>query len=431
MNVLKILIKILAVIGTVWTVLRAYKALLLIGGFFKTRKFPKADKNYTYGICVSARNEANVIKNLLESINNQDYEKKKLKVFLIAHNCTDNTADIVREYTSSLGENGVETHVFEYSNPDEKTKGFALKHLFEKIKEDFGIECCDGYLIFDADNVLNSNYMTKMNDAFASGKKVVTSFRNSKNFFQNWISFQYGVHWMRTCLIENRAKSYMSKFSCRIQGTGFLFANEIVKDGWNYTSLTEDRAFCTDLVVKNYEISYCDEAIFYDEQPYKLKVALRQRLRWSKGHLQSAVENEPKLIRNMLKFDKNFVRSYDCFFLNFPGTVESVCRKILTWTFQIIIGILASNAFGVVAGILIGILTGWLKSFGTDALGAIYTLIFYRKRIKGFKFWKCVGGLLLFGTFSLIGKFTTYIALFKKVDWKPIPHDQVVDVDKL
>ena len=423
------LIKILSVIGTIWSVLQAYKVVLVVGGFFKTKKFAPTDKRFKYGICVAARNEENVIKNLLDSIYNQDYPLEYLKVFVVAHNCTDKTAEIVREYSKT--HSGLEVNVYEHNNSNEKTKGFALKHLFNKIKEEHTIEYCDGYLIFDADNVLNQDYMSRMNEAFASGKKVVTSFRNSKNFFQNWISFQYGVHWMRTCLMENRAKSYMHKFSCRIQGTGFLFANEIVKDGWNYTSLTEDRALCTDLVVKNYEISYCDDAIFFDEQPYKLKVALRQRLRWSKGHLQSAVENEPKLLKNMSKFNKNFLRSYDCFFLNFPFAIESVCRKILTWTCQIIIAIIAGKALGVVGGILVGILVGWIKTLGTSALGGIYTLIYYRKRIKDFHLGHCILGLMLYGTFNLIGRFTMYVALFKKVDWKPIPHDRVMDIKKL
>ena len=424
-----IAIKILTIIGTFWTVLRAYKFILIVGGFFKSKKFPPTDKRFTYGICVAARNEENVIKNLLESINNQDYPLDKIKVFICAHNCTDKTAEIARQYSHEQG--GAEICVYEHNNSNEKTKGFALKHLFEKIKQDYSIECCDGYFIFDADNVLNQDYLTRMNEAFASGKKVVTSFRNSKNFFQNWISFQYGVHWMKTCLFENRAKSWMTKFSCRIQGTGFLFANEIVKDGWKYTSLTEDRAFCTDLVVQNYEISYCDDAIFYDEQPYTLKVALRQRLRWSKGHLQSSIENEPKLLKNMSKVNKDFIRSYDCFFLNFPSNIESIFRKIIKWIFQIIMGIMAGNALGVVWGIVIGVLSGWISTMGSGIIEALYTLIFYRKRIKGFKFWQFLTGTLMYGTFSLIGRFSMYVALFKKVEWKPIPHDRVIDVKKL
>ena len=62
-----------------------------------------------------------------------------------------------------------------------------------------------------------------------------------------------------------------------------MFSNEIVKDGWKYTSLTEDRSLTADCVVEGYEISYNNDAVFYDEQPTDLKVALRQRLRWSEA----------------------------------------------------------------------------------------------------------------------------------------------------
>ena len=429
MKVLEILIKILSIVGLVWTVLQVHRVVIAVGGFFKTKKFAQTDKRFTYGICIAARNEQNVITNLLDSIHNQDYPLEFLKVFVIAHNCTDKTAEIVREYAKTHKE--LEIIVYEHNNPNERTKGFALKQLFNEIKEERTIECCDGYLIFDADNVLNQDYMSRMNEAFASGKKVITSFRNSKNFFQNWVSFQYGIVWMITCLMENRGKSWMNRFSCRIQGTGFLFANEIVKDGWNYTSLTEDRALCTDLVIKNYEISYCDQAIFFDEQPHKLKVAWRQRLRWSKGHLQAAFENEPKLIKNMIKCNKNFLRNYDCFFLNFPRVVESICRKIIIWGIQIAIGIMIGKALGAVWGVVLSILIGWLMLFAICILGGAFTLIYYRKRIKDFHLGHCILGLMMYGSFYLIGRFTTYIALFKKIDWKPIPHDRVMDIKKL
>ena len=54
------------------------------------------------------------------------------------------------------------------------------------------------------------------------GNKIIVSFRNSKNMNQNWISFGYAMHWIRTCLTVNRAKGVL-KQACRIQGTGFLF----------------------------------------------------------------------------------------------------------------------------------------------------------------------------------------------------------------
>lgn len=423
---MEIAIELLTIIGSVISVLTVYKILLGVIGFFGTKKFKPTDNKHTYGICVAARNEEKVIKNFLDSIAESDYPLEKITVFILAHNCTDNTAQVAREYPTDK----LNVVVYEYSNSQEKTKGFALKHLFERIEEDFGRESFEGYYIFDADNVVAQNYLTKMNEAFDAGNKIITSFRNSKNVNQNWISFSYAMHWMRTCLTENRGKSLL-KLACRVQGTGFLFANELVKNGWIYTSLTEDRSFCTDAVVQNYDITFCDEALFYDEQPYKLKIALRQRLRWAKGHLLSSVENCPKLIANMANPNKNFFRSYDYFFLNFPKHIESVFRKIVIFILKIIVAVIACSTLGFFKGVLItyltGILTKWLRGIAVE----IFVLIRYRKRVEKGNFFKRIYHIIMFPFFDIIGKWSTYFALFKKVEWKPIPHNTVMDIDKL
>ena len=52
-------------------------------------------------------------------------------------------------------------------------------------------------------------------------------------------------------------------------------------------------------MAQGYKISYQDAAEFYDEQPTNLKVALRQRTRWSKGHLMAFVETGPYLLLNI------------------------------------------------------------------------------------------------------------------------------------
>ncbi len=428
MDYLHLAVKILGAIGSVWSVLFAYRAIFFLVGVFKTRTFPETERKHRYAIVIPARNEAAVIENLLDSIANQDYPLDKLTVFVMANNCTDDTAARARAHSYE----GLSIAVYERTKEDERTKGFALQYLFEKIDEDYGIEHFDGYFIFDADNVMAKNYITKMNEAFDAGNKIVTSFRSSKNIHQNHIAFSYAMHWMRTCLTENRGKSVL-KQACRVQGTGFLFAAELVKDGWHYTSLTEDRSFCSDAVVKNYRISYCDEAIFYDEQPYRLKVALRQRIRWAKGHLQSAVENCPKLLKNMVSFRKSFTIAYDCFFLNFPRHIESVIRKLLTFSLKIAITLLAADSFGWLVASLIAFAVDlgifWLKKIAT----ALLVLFKYRKRITSQKGhpWRYLWHMLLFPFFDIIGKWAMYLALFQKVEWKPIPHDRVMDVSKL
>ena len=269
------------------------KPYMLIG-LFATRKFKPAKKQHKYAVLIPARNEEPVIANLINSIRKQDYPQELITIFVVADNCTDNTAKVAREKGAIC---------YEHFNPEERTKGFALKYLFEQIQRDYGIESFEGYFIFDSDNLLKKDYISRMNDSFDAGEKIITSYRSTKNWTESWIASTYAIHWLRSIRYRHRARSLLH-LATNIQGTGFLFSNEIVKDGWKYTSLTEDRALTADCVVEGYEISYNDDAIFYDEQPVSLKVALRQRLRWSKGHLQAFAESGWGLFKNIF-IDKN------------------------------------------------------------------------------------------------------------------------------
>lgn len=426
MEALEIILTVLSTIGTVWSVLKWYKKLYYIGIFYK-KKYKPTENKHCYGICIPAHDEEKVIRNLLDSIENQDYPKDKLTIYVVADNSHDKTAEIAREFAKT---SQIKTLVYEHNNPAEKTKGYALRYLFDQMEIDGEKEGKEGYFIFDADNVLAPDYITRMNEAFDEGHDAVTSFRNSKNIDQNWISFSYATHWMRTCLSEHRGKNILG-LSCRIQGTGFVFKEKFVRDGWNYTSLTEDRAFCTDIVVQGGRVVYCEDARFYDEQPYKLKIAWRQRVRWAKGHLQSSVENCPKLFVNVFKFNRNSLRSYDIFFLNFPSAIESICRKLLSWTIRIIIGILVANAWGVVVGILVSILTGYLNHWIKKMIEATFVYCYYHKYMPKINVFKLFFYIFMFPFFDKIGAWATYVALFKKVEWKSIPHDFTVDVNKL
>ena len=62
----------------------------------------KEKKNYTpskkFAMIVAAHNEEVVIGRLIESMKNQDYPKELFDIFIIADNCTDNTANVAREH---------------------------------------------------------------------------------------------------------------------------------------------------------------------------------------------------------------------------------------------------------------------------------------------------------------------------------------------
>jgi cellulose synthase/poly-beta-1,6-N-acetylglucosamine synthase-like glycosyltransferase len=147
---------------------------------------------------IAARTEKYVIGNLLDSINKQDYPKDLVTIFVVADNCTDNTAEIARSKGAIC---------YERFDNEHKTKGFALQYLCEKIEENYGRMNYEGYFIFDADNLLNLDYIKRMNEAFDAGEKIITSYRNTKNFDENWIASTYGLHWIRSIRMNHRARS--------------------------------------------------------------------------------------------------------------------------------------------------------------------------------------------------------------------------------
>ncbi len=466
------------IIATVISIITFHKTIYFFVGLFFTRKFKPAKKQHKYGIVVAARNEEKVIGNLIDSINKQDYPKELLTIFVVADNCTDDTAKIARSKGAIC---------YEREDTEHRTKGYALEFLFKHIDEDYGIDSFEGFFLFDADNLLKSNYITKMNDAFDSGEKIIISYRNSKNFDENWVASTYALHWIRSARTNHRARSVLH-LATNIQGTGFLFANEIVRNGWHYTSLTEDRALTADAVAQGYEITYQDEAVFYDEQPVSLKVALRQRLRWSKGHLQAFAESGPYLFINIFmgkryiktnwnKTDKKekgwkrFVESIRHRFASFDTLVQltplsfiNLCRWLL-----VVVFIHSANAYlkgiknlhlfggsvwlakilrhindltinmsgGTKAFFIMFIIMIWARilyrigSYFVNTWLALYLFITDRKRIKKMSIWKKILYIFTWPTFDIIGRYTTYIALFKKVEWKPIPHESKITIDDL
>ena len=399
-----------------------YRDLYKVTGLFCTRKFEKTENYHKYACLISARNEESVIGNLIDSIRANDYPQELVTIFVVADNCTDNTAKIAREKGAICYERFDDVH---------KTKGFALQFLINNIKNDFGsVDAFDGYFIFDADNLLEIDYISRMNESFDAGERVITSYRASKNFSDNWISASYALHWLRTIRNENRARSIF-RLATRIQGTGYLVGSEVIPDGWNFTTLTEDRELSAAAVIRGYRISYNHDAIFYDEQPVDLKIALRQRLRWAKGHIQALVKLGGKLFLNIFKFDKMSFISFDMLTVVWPRSLETIFRKVVTFVLKMLIFVMTGAALGSYLGLVYDTIYWVAYSYGTNILMAIYLFIIEHKRIPKMSIYKKAWFCLTFPIFDIIGKWVILIALFMKVEWKPIPHTIATKIEEL
>ena len=101
-----------------------YRGLFAVIGLFRTKKFAPARALHRYAVVIAARNEEAVIGNLLSSIEKQDYPHEKMTVFVVADNCTDKTAAAARAHGAIC---------YERTDPERRTKGYALRYLFEQI----------------------------------------------------------------------------------------------------------------------------------------------------------------------------------------------------------------------------------------------------------------------------------------------------------
>ena len=296
-----------------------YQVVFAVARLLKKRRRFTAQKLCRYAVLIAARNESAVIAQLLESIRGQNYPQDLVHIYVVADNCTDNTAQIA----AACG-----ARVFQRQNKLQVGKGFALRFLLQKIQEEYPQERYDGYFVFDADNLLDPRYITEMNKVFSSGNRVVTSYRNTKNYGDNWITAGYGLWFLRESEYLNRPRDYLGT-SCAVSGTGFLFAHSLLEElgGWDYFLLTEDLEFTADLVCRGEKIAYCHDAVIYDEQPSSFAQSIRQRSRWQRGYLQVVAKHGGNMVKTML-CDGSFA-CFDMLMCTIPAVVLSVISLLL------------------------------------------------------------------------------------------------------
>lgn len=287
------------IIATVFFVCYSYQFAYILVPYLKKEKPHKPAELHRYAVLISARNEELVIGNLLDSISAQDYPSSLVRVFVVADNCTDKTAKVARAHGAI---------VYERFNDKLVGKGYALEYLLDRIGEEYG-DVFDAYMVFDADNLLSEDYISRMNETFSDGYRIITSYRNSKNYGDNWISAGYALWFLREAKYLNNAR-YLLGTSCAVSGTGFLFSREILKScgGWPFHLLVEDIEFTIHNIVSGEKVGYCPRAVLYDEQPTKFSQSWKQRMRWARGYIQILRKYGGRLLHGI--FAK---RSFSCF----------------------------------------------------------------------------------------------------------------------
>ena len=258
------------------TILWAYNFIISLCALVKFKDKPLlVNKNHKFMAIIPAHNEESVIANLIDSLKEQTYNKELYDIYVIADNCTDNTAKIAKESGAI---------VYERFNPTKKTKGYALDwFLKQKIKENADY---DAFFVFDADNIVDKNFIKNMNKKLCQGEEVVQGYRDIKNPTDSWVTAGYALFYWTMHKFYHLAR-YNVGLSPLLNGTGFMVKFDLIKNtGWDTVTLTEDIEFSLKRIITGKRLGWATDAIVYDEQPVDFKASWSQRSRWTVGHIQ-------------------------------------------------------------------------------------------------------------------------------------------------
>ena len=262
---------------TTMSVLLYQVVMALLSGKRKRCTIKPRDKHSRFAVVISARNESAVIGNLIDSLMRQQYPKEYFDVYVIADNCTDNTAQVARDHGAL---------VYERIDSVKKGKGYALKWMFDIIHDEKPAGYYDAYCVFDADNLVSKDYMMAMNHRLLNGSDIIQGYRDIKNPSDTWISGSYAIYFwcISTFFMRPRQRLGMSGL---VSGTGFVFrAQLIAQHGWRTQTITEDCEFSLMQILDGHKVDFEENAVFYDEQPLLFRQAVRQRYRWAVGSIQ-------------------------------------------------------------------------------------------------------------------------------------------------
>ncbi|MBQ8003647.1 MAG: glycosyltransferase family 2 protein [Oscillospiraceae bacterium] len=402
-----------------FTVLYSYQLVYVFVSLLGKQKKFTSDRNHKYAVLIAARNERTVIAQLIESIKKQKYPRELCDVYVIADNCTDDTAEIAKSAGATVFCRESKTHI---------GKGYALNFGFKKLVESGKFSEYAGFFVFDADNLLDENYITEMNKVFSSGYKIVTSYRNSKNYDTNWISAGSSLWFLREAKYINSSRMILGT-SCAISGTGFLVSREIIEKnrGWRYYLLTEDIEFSIDSVIKNERIGYAADAMLYDEQPYTFRESWNQRIRWAKGFFQVFAAYGGRLFRSIFK-NRSFA-SYDMLMTIMPAMMLTLIGAVVNAS-------VAGYALFNLPEMNLLAITAAIALFMT--LFNFYAILYFFGLITTITEWHKINASAwkkILYTFTFPFFIFTYIpisiaAIFKKIEWKPISHNIAKNIEE-
>ncbi len=412
----------------------AVQIIYLFLFFLPARKIAPAKTQHKFAIILSAHNEEDVIAVSLGNLRHMHYPKSLYRVFVIADNCTDRTAEIARKLGAT---------VIERTETEKKkcNVGYAFRYAVPKVFELYPE--VEAFIRIDADNILHPDYIARMNDAFDGGAQLARGYNHATNLTQNPIAGVSGLWYIRDCRFNCQARSALGIGQMMVGG-GMMFSADVVREsGWTWTGTSEDAEFTMDMLLKKKKAVYVKDAIVYEDQPSTLSDLFKRNYRMGHGLFRLFFTHG---IRCFLKFFVSLRYSlFDVFLSMLFMPIALLCvfwfplYYIYLTAFHFAsgggwergAGCAECGFFVNFAGLEFNVLVfiGWILLFAFVVpfiLQAVLVYVLDRKRI-GVSFWKLLPTILSFPLFMVIYALGIALGAVSRPKWKTAKRNKKYD----
>lgn len=252
-------------------------------------------------IMIPAHNEERVIASTLERVLKLNYPKHLIQIIVIDDNSSDGTGVQIKK----VQQHNIDRKINVITTSKE-TGGKGKAHALNlALKQTVGEWIC----IFDADAAPEPNTLKFLIIKSFEDRRYAAVFGRNKarNRNRNFLTKCINIELVVSQRIVNPGKWHLFKLG-QIPGTNFIINRRILEKvgGWDTRAITEDTDLGFSIMKRGYLIAYESRAEAYQQEPEKLSVYIKQRIRWAKGNLYVVFKNIPALFSSMdwrIKFD--------------------------------------------------------------------------------------------------------------------------------
>jgi 1,2-diacylglycerol 3-beta-glucosyltransferase len=265
--------------------------VLLLSAAMRSRGRPTAapGEAITLAVVIPAHDEETQIAAAVDSVRASRYAEGKLRVVVVADNCTDRTA-------AAAAAAGAE--VWERADPDRRGKGYALAWAFERLLQDDSIE---GVAVIDADCAVSANLLAALAGRLRGGADAVQATYLVSN---PDASARAALRWAGAALfnvVRPLGRSQLG-LSSGLLGTGMAISRPLLlRSPWQAFSYAEDREQHMRWVLGGARVAFAPEAQVRAPAPSHHAGGRAQEARWESGRADLAMDLTPKLLARWLR----------------------------------------------------------------------------------------------------------------------------------